>query len=631
MPKCMGERAESPVVIARPPPGSIPTSPGSYQFKDEHGRILYVGKARNLRSRVSNYFGTTTPLQARTIAMLDQAHTVDWVETDTEVEAFFLEYNLIKQHRPRYNVRLKDDKSYPWLAITLDEQWPRPHVMRGSKRKGVRYFGPYAHAYAIRETLDLLLRTLPVRTCSNAKFHRHERDGRPCLLAHIEKCSAPCVGAISEPEYANLVEDLMRFLDGDHDGVLARLAAAMTEASDQLEFEKAARLRDQLESVRRVSERQEMVGDPRTHFDVVAIAADDLEAQVQVLHVRKGRVVGTDGFGLERGAETTDADLAEAALFELTLRETNRLPVTICMNGLPENLPQVEAALSKSREGRLRLHQPQRGTRKRLVDLAERNARERLARTKLRRAADPNARAHALRSLQDALGLTRAPLRIECFDISHLAGTDIVASMVVMEDGLMRRPAYRRFRIQGLDDQDDFASMEQVISRRLQRELVRKSEPTEKRSRFAYPPDLLVVDGGLGQLHAAQKAIEHSGVTVGVVSLAKRLEEIYVPGHREPVRLERDDPALYLLQQLRDEAHRFAITFQRQSRAARTTASLLDGVPGLGPTRRNRLLREYGSVKALRTRSEPELAAISWLPASVARALFDTLHADLRR
>lgn len=627
----MADAAESMVVMSRPPTGSIPTTPGSYQFRDEHDRILYVGKARNLRARLSNYFGVNAALQPRTRAMLEQAASVDWVETHTEVEAFFLEYNLIKQHQPRYNIRLKDDKSYPWLAITMNEEWPRPQVMRGAKRSGVRYFGPYAHAYAIRETLDLLLRTIPVRTCTNAKFRRHERDGRPCLLFHIEKCSAPCVDAITKPDYDALVSELMAFLDGEHDAVLKRLTDTMHSAADAMEFERAARLRDQLESVRRVSERQEMVGDPKTAFDVLSIVADDLEAQVQVLHVRKGRVIGTDGFGLERGADTTDSDLSERALLEMLMRTETAVARHVLVNVLPENVEEIQKVLSSQARGQVRISCPTRGTRRRLVELAAHNAQERLSRMKLRRASDPNTRAQALRSLQESLGLRRVPLRIECFDISHLSGTDIVASTVVMEDGLMRRPAYRRFRIRGLDDQDDFASMEQVIERRLARER-NESEPEQPKPRtFAYPPDLLVIDGGLGQLHAAQRAIQASGVDVEVVSLAKRLEEVFVPGRAASVRLDRNDPALYLLQQLRDEAHRFAITFQRQSRTARTTASALDGVPGLGPARRARLLRQYGSVRALREVSAEELAQNRWLPSAVAAAIFDTLHPDMRR
>ncbi len=563
--------------------------------------------------------------------MLQLATNVDWVEVDTEVEAFFLEYNLIKQHQPRFNIRLKDDKSYPWLAVTVNEPWPRPQVMRGKKRAGVQYFGPYAHAYAIRETLDLLLRTFPVRTCTNAKFDRHQKDGRPCLLAHIEKCAAPCVGNVSEEDYAGYVTGLMQFLAGDHEATLNELHMRMHDAASEHRFESAARIRDQIAAVRRVSERQAMVAARGAAFDVLALAADDLEAQVQILHIRRGRVVGNDGFGLERGVEATDADLVERAIAEMVLR-SQEIPAQILVNMLPSDVEAVEAVLRTQRGKPVSILASPRGDRRALLSLAVTNAQERLVRTKLRRASDPNARAQALHSLQSALELRRAPLRIECYDISHLGGTNIVASMVVMEDGLLRKSEYRRFRITGLDNQDDYASMEQVLTRRLQRQTeAAAASPIKKGQRFAYPPDLLVIDGGKGQLHAAMNAVTASGVDVEVVSLAKRLEELYRPGNPDPIQLERNDPALYLLQQLRDEAHRFAITYQRQQRGTTNRQSILDGIPGLGPKRATRLIREFGSAKALRALSRDELLAVSWLPNEVAAQVFDKLHPDLRR
>jgi excinuclease ABC subunit C len=624
--KCTVLRAESVVVIAIPPIHSIPTGPGSYQFADAEGRILYVGKAKNLRSRVGSYFAKSSPLTERTRSMLQNAASLDWVEVDTEAEAFFLEYNLIKKHAPRYNIRLKDDKSYPWLSINLGDPWPRPMVMRGAKRANVRYFGPYAHAYAIRETLDLLLRTFPVRTCTDAKFRRHARDGRPCLLAHIDKCSAPCVGAIEHAEYMKLLESMMEFLAGNHDQILQTLEREMQAAADAHAFETAARIRDRLEAVHRVSQRQEMVGDPKLAFNVVAVHADDLEAQVQVLLIRRGRVVGNDGFGLERGLDSSNDDLFARALAEMVNR-TGPPPALLLTNSGVSDIAAHADAMTLARGSRVSVVVPARGTRRRLTELAARNAEERLRRGKMRRASDPNTRAQALRSLQDALQLRRAPLRIECFDISHLGGTEIVASMVVMEDALLKRSEYRRFRIKGLENQDDFASMEQVVSRRL-------SHLTENGNRsksFRYAPDLLVIDGGLGQIHAAMNAIREHQADVEVVSIAKRLEALYRPNLAEPIQLERNHPALYLLQQVRDEAHRFAITFQRQGRTQKATASLLDEVPGLGPKRKARLLREFGSVRALRSQGLEALLNISWLPESTTRALFDTLHARVGR
>jgi excinuclease ABC subunit C len=615
-------------MVTRPEPGTIPDAPGSYQFVDAEGRVIYVGKAKSLRSRLSNYFAPEWSLPERTRQMVQAADRVEWIEVANEVEALHLEFNLIKRHRPRFNIRLKDDKSFPHLAVTLDEEWPRAMVLRGKKRKGVRYYGPYAHAYAIRETLDLLLRTFPIRTCTNPKFDRHRQLGRPCLYAHIEKCAAPCVGDVTHEEYDALVGELCSFLDGDHDAVLRRLEERMRAAADELEFERAARCRDQLASVRRAIERQEMVSDRTEDFDVLGVADDPLEASVQVFHVRRGRMVGRKAVMLEK-VEDLDGPALVGRLLEQLYADApaDDVPRQVLVPSLPDDPGLYEEFLSLVRGARVTVRVPQRGSKRTLMQTATLNAGEALQRHKLRRATDHNARARALTALQDALGLPEAPLRIECFDISNLQGSEIVGSMVVMEDGLAKRSDYRRFKVRGLEGQDDFAAMEDVLGRRFRRYLRERDEGAREGKRFSYPPNLVLVDGGKGQLNVAVRVLEELGLEdICVASLAKRFEEVYVPGRAEPVRIPRDSEALYLLQQVRDEAHRFAITYHRSLRAKKMTTSVLDGVPGLGPTRRTRLLKEFGSVKRLRELTEDELVALPWLPDRVARAAYARLH-----
>jgi excinuclease ABC subunit C len=612
--------------VIRPVPADIPDSPGSYQFKDADGRVIYVGKAKSLRSRVMSYFGTG--LAERTRQMVETADSVEWIAVRNEVEALFLEFNLIKKHRPRFNIRLKDDKSYPYLAITLDEEWPRAMVMRGAKRKGVRYFGPYAHAYAIRETLDLLLRTFPIRTCTRGKFDRHVRLGRPCLYAHIEKCVAPCVGAVSRDEYMRLVDELISFLDGDTAPVLDRLDKQMHEASDALEFERAARLRDQLVSVRKAIERQTMVDAREEDYDAIGIADDPLEASVQVFLVRKGRVVGRKGLVVDKVEDVGRPELVGRLLEQLYGDvDASDIPREILVPDAPDDPELYQEFLTLQRGGRVRVRVPQRGPKRELLATITQNADEAFVRHKLRRASDHNARARALVALQEALDLPEAPLRIECYDISNLQGTEIVASMVVMEDGMPKRADYRRFKIRH-EGQDDFAAMEEVLTRRFRRYLQERDEGARSGRRFAYPPNLVLIDGGKGQLGAAVRVLDELGLEdVCVASLAKRFEEVYVPGSADPVRIPRDSEALYLLQQVRDEAHRFAITYHRQLRGKKMTKSVLDDVPGLGPVRRARLVKEFGSVKRLRGLTEDELVAIPWLPERVAREVFVGLHA----
>jgi excinuclease ABC subunit C len=615
-------------VVKRPEPGSIPDTPGSYQFRDAEGRVLYVGKAKSLRSRLASYFADPDTLAPRTRQLVATAATVEWIEVRNEVEAVFLEYNLIKRHRPRFNIRYKDDKSYPYLAVTLDEEWPRAMVLRGAKRDGVRYFGPYAHAYAIRETLDLLLRTFPIRTCTRAKFDRHHRLGRPCLYAHIEKCAAPCVGAIEEPEYAQLTADLVAFLDGETAPILDRLDKQMHEAADELEFERAARLRDQITSVRKAIERQQMVAAREEDLDVLGVAEDALEASVQVFFVRRGRVVGRKGIVVDKVEDVDRPALISGLLEQLYAgAPPTDVPREVLVPAPPEDVALSTEVLSRVRGGRVRIRVPQRGAKRELLATVTRNAEEAFAQHKLRRASDHNARARALTALQDALGLPEAPLRIEAFDISNLQGREIVASMVVLEDGLAKRSDYRRFKLRHQEGQDDVGAMEEVLTRRFRRYLVEREEGARAGKRFAYPPNLLLVDGGRGQLNAAMRVLEELGLEeISVAALAKRFEEVYRPGREEPVRIPRDSEALYLLQTARDEAHRFAIGYHRRLRERHATRSVLDDVPGLGPTRRARLLREFGSVKRLRELEADELVALPWLPERVAQAVYARLH-----
>ncbi|WP_426573119.1 excinuclease ABC subunit UvrC [Aquihabitans sp. McL0605] len=614
-------------MVQRPPAGTIPDAPGSYQFKDIHGRVIYVGKAKSLRSRLSNYFQTNLPL--RTAQMVATAETVEWIQVGNEVEALLLENTLIKRHRPRFNIRLVDDKSYPFLAVTVSDDWPRPMVMRGARKKGVRYFGPYGHAYAIRETLDLLLRTFPVRTCSDNKFQHHERLGRPCLLFHIEKCSGPCVGEVTKEQYQGYVDELLQFLEGDTDEVVVKLRTGMQEAADELEFERAARLRDRLAAVNKAIERQQMVADRNEDLDVIGVADDELEAAVQVFHVRKGRVVGRKGFVMDKVEDLTPYELTGRILEGLyDPPPPIGMPKQVLVPWDPDDLELYQTWLTGLRGSAVSIRVPQRGEKRTLQETVAKNAKEELVRHRLKRASDHNSRAKALNELQDALGLPEAPLRIECYDMSHLQGTDYVGSMVVMEDGLPKKSEYRRFKIKSGQGNDDFLAMEEVLTRRLTAYLAERKLPVAERGRFQYPPQLLLVDGGKGQLGVAIRVLQELGLDeeIPVASLAKRFEEVYVPGLSDPIRIPRQSEALYLLQRLRDESHRFAITFHRELRGKRMTTSALDGIPGLGETRKKRLTKELGGVKAVKVASLEQLQALSWLPDAVARAVYAKLH-----
>lgn len=634
----------------RPAPGSIPVEPGVYRFRDPHGRVIYVGKAKSLRSRLTSYFADVTSLHPRTRQMVTTAGSVEWTVVGTEVEALQLEYNWIKEFDPRFNVRYRDDKSYPVLAVTLNEEYPRLFVYRGPRRKGVRYFGPYSHAWAIRETLDLLTRVFPARTCSNGVFKRHKQIDRPCLLGYIDKCSAPCVGRVSAEEHREIVLDFCDFLSGKTDRLARDMEREMNRAAQELNFERAARLRDNISALQRALERQTVVFGDGTDADVVAFADDELEAAVQVFHVRGGRVRGQRGWIVEKTGDPGDSDLEglveqfltqfygdQADLAHAADKDADVMPVPreVLVPVLPRDADGMTSWLTGLRGSRVSLRVPQRGDKKALAETVERNAKESLAQHKLKRAGDLTTRSAALQELQDALGLEQAPLRIECIDISHVQGTDVVASLVVFEDGLSRRSDYRHYSIKeaaGDGRSDDVASIAEVTRRRFARhvqdtQLDSTEQAPEGRSRkFAYPPNLFVVDGGAPQVNAAAAELSELGVTdVAVIGLAKRLEEVWVPGEPDPVILPRTSEALYLLQRVRDEAHRFAITFHRSKRSRRMTASVLDGIPGLGEARRAALVSHFGSVAQLKKASVEEITAVPGIGAATAVAVREAL------
>lgn len=621
-------------MVERPPSGTIPDAPGSYQFIDRHGQVIYVGKASSLRSRLSSYFQAPDRLHPRTRQMVETAERVEWTIVRNEVEALMLEYSLIKRHHPRFNVRLRDDKSYPLLAVTTDEEWPRAVVVRGRRRRGVRYFGPYAHAYAIRETLDLLLRSFPVRTCSPGKFRQHERLGRPCLLFHIEKCAGPCVGEVTPEDYETMVDGLCRFLGGDTDEVVRGLEAEMREASSELEFERAARLRDRLESVTKAVEKQQMVAARDDDLDVFGVAEDELEASVQVFHVRRGRVVGRKGFIVDKVEDVEGGALIDRVV-ESFYAETppNGVPRTILVPREPSIGGLLEEWLALDREGRVQIRVPQRGDRRRLMETVHENAREEFVRHRMRRASDHNTRSRALTELQNQLGLPEAPLRIECYDMAHLQGTDYVGSMVVLTDGLPDKRQYRRFKVH-IEGNDDYAAMEEVLTRRLTAYLEERDQPVEERGerpgRFAYPPQLLLVDGGKGQLAVAERVVNSLGLEdeIPVAALAKRFEEVYLPGRAEPVGVPRGSDGLFMLQRIRDEAHRFANSFHRERRSKSMTRSSLDGIPGLGPARRERLVKALGGVRAVKAADLETLRALPFLPDAVAESVHAHFHPE---
>ncbi|SDN91469.1 Excinuclease ABC subunit C [Streptomyces sp. cf386] len=659
----------------RPKPGQIPDSPGVYRFRDEHRRVIYVGKAKSLRQRLANYFQDLAGLHPRTRTMVTTAASVEWTVVSTEVEALQLEYSWIKEYDPRFNVKYRDDKSYPYLAVTMNEEFPRVQVMRGHKKKSVRYFGPYAHAWAIRDTVDLLLRVFPVRTCSAGVFKNAHRTGRPCLLGYIGKCSAPCVDRVSAEEHRELAEEFCDFMTGRTATYLRRLEKQMMEAAEEMEYERAARLRDDIEALKKAMEKNAVVLADATDADLIAVAEDELEAAVQIFHVRGGRVRGQRGWVTDKVEEITTGALVEHALQQLYGEETgDAVPKEVLVPALPDPVEPVQEWLTGRRGLNVSLRIPQRGDKRALMETVERNAQQALVLHKTKRASDLTTRSRALEEIADALDLDSAPLRIECYDISHLQGDDVVASMVVFEDGLQRKSEYRRFQIKGFEGQDDVRSMHEVITRRFRRYLAEKEKtgewadgentlassaddsfPTSSDSltgaasdplvdttsaplanglkdddgrpkRFAYPPQLVVVDGGQPQVAAAQRALDELGIDdIAVCGLAKRLEEVWLPGDDDPVVLPRTSEGLYLLQRVRDEAHRFAITYQRTKRAKRFRSSPLDDVPGLGETRKQALIKHFGSVKKLRSATIDQICEVP----GIGRKTAETIAAAL--
>ncbi len=631
----------------RPAPGSIPVEPGVYRFRDPHGRVIYVGKAKSLRSRLNSYFADISGLAPRTRQMVMAAGSVEWTVVTTEVEALQLEYNWIKEFDPRFNIRYRDDKSYPVLAVTLNEEYPRLMVYRGPRRKGVRYFGPYSHAWAIRETLDLLTRVFPARTCSAGVFKRHKQIDRPCLLGYIDKCSAPCIGRVSAEEHRKIVIDFCDFLAGKTDRLARDMEREMNRAAEQLDFERAARLRDNIGALKRALEKQTVVFGDGTDADVVAFADDELEAAVQVFHVRGGRVRGQRGWIVEKSGDPEGSGQGhlveqfltqfygdQAELDGAADESTNPVPRQILVPVLPPNAGELETWLCGLRGSRVALRVPMRGDKRALADTVKRNAQDALTQHKLKRAGDFTARSAALQSIQEALGLADAPLRIECVDISHVQGTDVVASLVVFEDGLPRKSDYRHFAIRqaaGEGRSDDVASIAEVTRRRFMRHVADMQNTSvltaEGKSRkFAYPPNLYVVDGGAPQVNAAATVLEELGVTdVAVIGLAKRLEEVWVPSEPDPVIMPRNSEGLFLLQRVRDEAHRFAISYHRSKRSKRMTASALDAVPGLGEHRRKALVTHFGSVARLKQASVEEITSVPGIGVTTAKAVLEAL------
>jgi excinuclease ABC subunit C len=615
------------VSVPRPDTSTIPDAPGAYLFRDGDGRVVYVGKARSLRKRLASYWGK--PLHARTQAMTEAAESVEWVLASGEVDALMLEYNLIQRYLPRFNIRYRDDKSYPYLALTVGETWPRAQVMRGAKRKNVRYFGPFGHAWAIRDTLDALTRVFPVRTCTNSFFDSRARAQRPCLYYDIGRCSGPCVPSVTgvtEESYRADVDALGDFLSGNTKPVVARLDAEMREASERQEYEQAAKVRDQLAAARRAMETQEMVLTQPEDLDVIGLAEDDLEAAFQVFFVRGGRVLGRRGWVVDRVEDLNRAELVASFVRQLYMERTEVSP-RVLVPALPADREVMEAWLSTRRSSKVTIGVPERGAKRKLMEVVNQNAAEAFHRHKLRRASDFGARSRALSELAEQLGLPQAPLRIECYDISNLGETDTVGSMVVFEDGLPKRSDYRRFEIKGVPGQDDFASMEEMLRRRFARLIRERDEPVaSSRRRFAYPPSLVVVDGGKGQLGVCSKVLADVGLDIPHIGLAKRLEEVYFPGRSEPLLIPRASEALFVLQHIRDEAHRFAITYHRQKRAKRALVSPLDDVPGVGPARKKAVLKRFGSLTRLRDASPDEIAATPGIGPELARSIYDRLH-----
>ncbi|HUX04528.1 MAG TPA: excinuclease ABC subunit UvrC [Acidimicrobiales bacterium] len=603
-------------------PSGIPRQSGCYLFKNQRADVIYVGKARSLAQRLSNYFQRPEALSQKTRALMAEAATLEWIITPNELDALILENELIKQNQPRYNMRLKDDKSFPFVALDTRVDFPAPYITRARHVKGVRYFGPFANVGALRVTIDELLQVFPLRSCSKHKFDYQTRIGRPCLLYDIKKCAGPCVGAIDADAYGELIAAWVRFFEGDVRHLRRLLSNQMQAASRELHYEAAARARDGLAALERAASDQSVVLDDHSNLDVLAVALSGGRAAVVRFRVRHGRIIGRSVHLVDRSMDESEAEILEAVAPELYLEAHDVPPVVVVASeGSSTNLTReyLEALRDKSVE----VVAPLRGRRRRVLELANNDALAVIARDSLRRQSDHNVRSRALQELAGALGLELPPYRIECFDMSHLQGTNYVGSMVVFEDGIAKKSEYRHFNVKEVLGNDDVGAMAEVVRRRL---AYWNDEQGSTKFRRA---ELIIIDGGLPQLHAAQSAARAAGIDglVEFAALAKREELLYRPGRSQPIALERGSESLYLVQRIRDEAHRFAISFHRSKRGRSMVASSLAGVAGLGPARRERLIVEMGSLDALRQASLEELTSLAWLPGDVARRLYDHLRA----
>lgn len=607
--------------LVRPAVGEIPTQPGVYRFFGQDDRVLYVGKAKNLRARLSNYFGPPSSMMERTNLMVSSALRVDWTVVGSEIEALQLEYSWIKAYAPPFNVVFRDDKSYPYIALTLADEAPRALITRNSKIRGAKYFGPFPKVWSVYETLALLQQAIPIRTCKNSDYDRAMKTGRPCFASQINKCAGPCSQKVSFEEHRKQVNDYMAVLNGKTRSVVKRMTKKMFTASEAHDFERAATLRDQIASLQELVQNNAIVLDRETNVDVFGVAYDDLSIAAELFEVREGRIISAQNWS---GALELDTE-PEVALRKLIFEHysTDRTPAReVLVPFLPEDVAEIESWLSEISGRVVRLKTVQRGKKKYLLETVQENARQDLARYKLKRAADYLARTKAMTEVQHALGMEQAPLRIECYDVSHLSGSDVVGSMVVFEDGVPKKRDYRSFNIVGTTD--DTASMHQMLTRRLQR--LNDAEQDAQTS-FAYFPQLILVDGGIPQVNAAKKALDEVGLShrIMLAGLAKRLEELWIPGEDFPLVLPRNSDGLFLLQRVRDEAHRFAISHQKKKRKSHIN-SVLAEIPGVGPARQQALLKRFGSVKRIRESRPQDLATTPGISAALADVIFDHLN-----
>lgn len=607
----------------RPKTSEIPTSPGVYRYWDKTNKVIYVGKAKNLRSRLNSYFSNIADLHPRTAQMIQTAMRVDWVIVETEVEALQLEHSWINEYKPRFNVRFRDDKSYPWLAITLKDQYPRVMVVRGDRKPGIKYFGPYVQAWQIRETIDRLLHVFPVRTCSDVTFKRAEASNRACLLGYIEKCSAPCVKRISAEEHRELINGFAKLIDGDSKKLLTNLKERMLQASEREEFELAGRLRDDIASVEAIMQKSSVVLEASTNADLIALAEDELAAGIQIFHVRNGRITGQRGFIADKPEDISSSALMSRVLLQIYDEDGGEVPPSeVLTSHEVEDCELASTWLSRRAGKKVSVRVPQKSIKKDLLETCIKNAEADLQSYRSKRGSDIAARSKALTEIADQLALDEIPLRIECIDVSHLDGNNVVASLVVFEDGLAVKRDFKRYKLQHGQGNNDVLSISEVVERRFKRI---ETDEVENRKGFAYPPQLLVVDGGRPQVNAASVRLKELGIEIPVVGIAKRLEEIWTPDSEDPIIFPRSSDGLFLLQRIRDEAHRFAITFQRSKQRGSLISSLLDEIPNLGDKRKKDLLKHFRSVKRLRQATLDEIVACPGIGDKLGKTIYEHL------